>query len=76
MSGINDVIDRFAHWPDYAKAELIDIAREIDAEVQRGLYVATPKELVGIDRGLSDVARGNVVGMDKIERLLEKHRPK
>lgn len=76
MTGIDDVVDRFARWPNHAKAELIDIAREIDAEIQRGTYVATPEELVGIDRGLADVARGRVVGMDEVERLLEKHRPK
>lgn len=76
MSSIDEVVDRFARWPSDAKAELIDIAREIDAEVQRGTYVATPEELAGIDRGLADVAQGKVVEMDEVERLLEKHRPK
>lgn len=71
-----DILDRITDWPDHAKAELLSIAREIDADLKRGVYVATPAELTGIDAGLADIARGDVVGFEEIERLFEKYRTK
>lgn len=71
-----DILDRIANWPDHAKAELLSIAREIDADLKRGVYVATPAELAGIDRGVAAADRGETVELEDIERLIEKRRPK
>ena len=54
----DELLRRVQSWPENAQQELAQVALEIEAELSRGHYHATLDELAGIDRGLSDVARG------------------
>jgi hypothetical protein len=49
---LKDVMERVETWPKEAQEELAEIALEIDAGLQGGVYHATPEELAGIDRGV------------------------
>jgi predicted transcriptional regulator len=72
----DDLLRRVQNWPENAKQELAQVALEIEAELSRGQYKATPDELAGIDRGLSDVAQGRFASQLDVEAVFEKHRRK
>jgi endonuclease III len=72
---LNDIVQRADSWPDAAQAELAELAREIESEVQAGAYRASAEELAGIDRGLRDSAEGRFATDDEIEATFAKHRP-
>jgi hypothetical protein len=57
---IEAVLERVPSWPEDARQELARIALEIEADLGKGAYVATPEELRGIDRGLRDAAQGRL----------------
>jgi len=71
---LNDIVHRADAWPDFAQEELAQLAREIEAEVKAGAYRATPEELAGIDRGLSDSANGKFADAKQVEATFAKHR--
>ncbi len=71
---LNDLVRRADSWPDFAQEELAQLAREIEAEVNAGVYWATPDELAGIDRGLSDSANSQFADAEKVEAVFAKHR--
>lgn len=75
MSTLSDVLDRIAKWPDDARLELVNIALEMDAEINRKTYVPTPAELAGIDRGIAAATRGSMISLVEVERLFDKRRP-
>jgi hypothetical protein len=70
----DEIIHRADAWPDSSQAELAQLAREIDAEVNAGAYRATPAELAGVDRGLSDSAQRKFASAKQIEVVFAKHR--
>jgi hypothetical protein len=72
---LKDVLERVEKWPEEAQTELAQIALEIDAGLETGLYHATPKELAGIDRGLKAARDGRFATDDQVRRVFEKHRP-
>jgi predicted transcriptional regulator len=49
---------------------------EIEAELKCGKYRATPAELAGIQRGLSDANAGRFVSDGHVEATFRKSRPK
>jgi predicted transcriptional regulator len=71
---LDELFRRAETWPEAAQAELAEIAREIEAEIGRGTYVATAAELAGIDRGLADVAAGRIATDEEVEAVFAKHR--
>jgi predicted transcriptional regulator len=71
---ITDVLERARRWPQDAQDELAGIALEIEAELQDGDYHATPEELRGIDRGLSDMAQGRYATDEEVDAVLARHR--
>jgi predicted transcriptional regulator len=50
------------------------IAQDIDAELKGQVYVPTPEELEGIDRGLRDAAEGRFATEDEVEAVFAKFR--
>jgi predicted transcriptional regulator len=72
---LKDVLERAEKWPEEAQTELAQIALEIDADLRRGKYQATPAELDGIDRGLKAAREGRFATDDQVDRVFEKHRP-
>jgi hypothetical protein len=49
MTKLKEVLERAETWPEEAQAELAEIALEMEAALQRGVYRATPEELKAID---------------------------
>ncbi|HLJ01606.1 MAG TPA: hypothetical protein VKT76_17985 [Bradyrhizobium sp.] len=72
---LKEVLERVETWPEEAQTALAQIALEIDAELGSGKYHATPKELSGIDRGLTAAREGRFATDDQVSRVFEKHRP-
>ena len=72
---LEDVLRRVEAWPEAARAELAELALEIDAELGGGAYQATSAELDGIDRGLKAASEGRFATDDQVEELFKKHRP-
>jgi predicted transcriptional regulator len=71
---LNEIIQRADAWPDAAREELAQLAREIEAELAAGVYRASAEELAGIDRGLRDSAEGRFATDDEVEAVFAKHR--
>jgi predicted transcriptional regulator len=72
----DELLRRVQSWPETAQQELAQVALEIEAELNRGQYQATPAELAGIDRGLSDIAQNKFVSSEDVEAVFAKHRRK
>jgi hypothetical protein len=73
-NSLKDALARVGDWPEWAQANLADIAREIDREVQAGTYRATDEELRKIDEALAAVRRGEVASDSEVEAVFAKHR--
>lgn len=71
---LNDIVSRADSWPDAAQAELAELAREIESELQAGAYRASPEELAGIERGLRDSAEGRFATDAEVEAVFAKYR--
>ena len=69
-----NLLCRTDSWPQEAQNDLAEIAREIEAELSGGTYLATPSELAGIGRGLSDAAQGKFVTAGEVEKVFKKYR--
>ncbi len=69
-----EAIRRAETWPDEAQEQLAEIAFEIDAELEGGVYHATPEELLGIDRGLKAAQEGRFATDEEVEAVFAKHR--
>jgi predicted transcriptional regulator len=71
---LKEMLERVESWPPEAQEELAEIAREMEASMQGGLYHASPEELAGIDRGLKAAREGRFATEKDIEALFAKHR--
>lgn len=71
---LNNLLRQTDQWPEAAQSELAEIVREMEAELSAGAYQATPGELAGIDRGLSDASQGRFATDDEVEKVFGKHR--
>lgn len=71
---LKDMMQRVESWPESAQEELAAIAKEIEADMQGGVYHATPAELAGIDRGLQSALEGRLVSSDEVEAVLSKYK--
>ena len=71
---LKDVMERVETWPKEAQEELAEIALEIDAGLQGGVYHATPEELAGIDRGLKAANEGRFASDKQVDAVFAKHR--
>jgi hypothetical protein len=72
---LQDLIKLAETWPEWAQLQLVELAREINADLESKVYIATPEELAGIDLGIKDIREGRIVTAEQIEQLFEKHRP-
>ena len=71
---LTDLLERAQSWPEDAQDELAQLAREIENELGRGTYDATPEELSGVDQGLRDSAEGKFATAVEIEATFAKYR--
>ena len=73
-SALKSILERVEAWPEAAQDELADILHEIEAELESGVYHATPAELAGIDRGLQAAAEGRFATEAEVEAVFAKFR--
>ena len=71
---LKDVMERVESWPKEAQEELAQIAREMEAGLQGGVYRASVEELAGIDRGLKAAREGRFATDKDVEKVIAKHR--
>jgi predicted transcriptional regulator len=71
---LKDAMQRAESWPQEAQEELAELAFEIDAQLKRDKYQATPDELAGIDRGLKAAREGHFATDVEVEAVFAKHR--
>jgi len=71
---LKELMQRVETWPEQAQEELAELAREIEADLARGAYHATPDELAAIDRGLESAREGRVTTDEEIDAVFAKHR--
>jgi hypothetical protein len=67
------VMERAETWPEWAQADLAEVALEIDREISGGTYRATREELQKIDEALAAVRRGEVATSEEVEVVFAKH---
>jgi len=74
VKALEDLMQRVETWPEQAQEELAEIAREIETDLARGAYHASPEELEGIDRGLKAARAGRFATEEQVEATFAKHR--
>lgn len=67
------ILERVEKWPESAQRQLAEIALEIESDLT-GIYVPTPEELAGIERGLADAHAGRFATDEQVEEALAKFR--
>jgi hypothetical protein len=73
-SSLGNLLSRAETWPEDARRELEQLARDIEAEIGKGEYRASALELVGVDRGMCDSASGKFATAEQVEDTLGKLR--
>jgi len=63
---VKAVLERIPTWPEQQQQQLAEIALEIEAELARCGYEATPDELTAIDEGLA----GEAASEEKVKAAL------
>ncbi|MEI9804388.1 MAG: hypothetical protein WDN48_07900 [Pseudolabrys sp.] len=71
---LTQALERVENWPAQWQDQLVEIARDIDAEIKDGVYHPTPEEQKGIDRGLRDAEQGRFATEDEVEAAFAKFR--
>jgi hypothetical protein len=73
IRNLKEVLARAENWPESDQAELVELAREIEAR-RSGVYDATPEELAAIDEALGQIARGERASKEEVEAAFAKFR--
>jgi len=69
---LKNLIERAETWPREAQEELAHIASEIESEIGADAYHATPEELAGVDRGLTEAREGRFATDKKVNAVFSK----
>ena len=69
-----EVLERVERWPAQAQDELAEIARDIEASLDKGDYEPTEAERAGIERGLRAAAEGRFATEAEVEAVFAKFR--
>ena len=67
MTKLKELLERAETWPEEAQEELVQLAAEIEGELQAGDYQATAEELEAIDEALQQIARGELATEAEVE---------
>jgi hypothetical protein len=75
-NGLKTILDRVERWPKAAQDDLATIALEIEAELEKGAYRATPGELelAGIVGGLRSAREGRLATSAEVDGIFAKFR--
>ena len=69
---INAVLEGVRSWPQEDQEELVEIAREIEAQ-RTGVYVMTDAERAAVREGLAQADRGEFVSDEEMESFWKRH---
>jgi hypothetical protein len=72
---IKTLLERVQSWPDEAQDELVNVANQIENELNNREYLATHEELRIIDAALASIDRGEIATDAEIETVFGKFRP-
>jgi predicted transcriptional regulator len=71
---LKNLLERAETWPAQAQAELVQAARDIEAEISRGRYHLSEDERKGIERGLAAMREGRFASEEQVAAILKKAR--
>ena len=72
---LKTLLDRARSWPEEAQDELVDVANQIESELQNREYLATQDELRIIDAAMNSIDRGEFATEAEVETVFGKFRP-
>jgi len=72
---LKSLIERAETWPEQAQDELVQIGREIEAEIGQGIYRLSEDERKGIERGLAAMRDGRFASDEHVAEIFRKARP-
>jgi len=71
---LKSLLERVQAWPEEAQDELVDVANQIENELQNREYLATQEELRIIDAAMTSIDRAEFATDAEIETVFEKFR--
>jgi hypothetical protein len=71
---IKEILERARSWPESAPQDLAQAALEIEMELQKDIYSATPEEVAASEKGLAEAQQGHFATDEGVEAVLTKYR--
>jgi hypothetical protein len=71
---LKSLLVRAETWPEQAQAELVQVGRDIEAEIGQGVYRLSEGERKGIELGLTAMREGKFASDEQIAAILRKAR--
>jgi hypothetical protein len=71
---LKSLLDRVQAWPEEAQDELLDVANQIERELQNREYLAAQEELRIIDAAMNSIDRGEFATDAEVETVFAKFR--
>ena len=71
---LKTLLERARSWPEEAQDELVDVANQIESELQNREYLATQEELRIIDAAMNSIDRGEFATDAEVETVFAKFR--
>ena len=72
---LKSLLDRVRSWPEDAQDELVDVANQIENELQNREYLATQEELRILDAAMASIDGGEFATEAEVETVFGKFRP-
>jgi len=72
---LKSLLERVKSWPEEAQDELVDVANQIESELQTREYLATHEELRIIDAAMHSIDHGEFATEEEVETVFAKFRP-
>jgi hypothetical protein len=70
---LENLLERAAHWPEEAQAELVEAMVAIEAK-HTSVYRLTDDERLAIRRGLQEMRDGKLATDEQVARVLDAYR--
>jgi hypothetical protein len=71
---LKNLLERAETWPQQAQDELVQLGREIEAEIGQGRYRLSEDEREGVERGLAAMREGKFASDERVTAILGKAR--
>jgi predicted transcriptional regulator len=71
---LKEILQQIDSWPEEDQEELADVAREIEARRNGGIYRLSDEERAAVRVGMDAARRGDFVPDDEMEEFYRLHR--